>query len=112
MVCSLDSLARLLENHQSVLGVLVLVARHIRILSRIREGQKQGLGRSQLIATAGVPPYFMNNYLSQAGMWTESQIIHTMEAIYETEKMLKSSPLSAHIWLENFVLRVCHPETQ
>ena len=112
LVCSLDSLARLLENNQNILGVLILVARHIRILSRIREGQRQGLGRNQLIATAGVPPYFMNNYLSQAGMWTESQITHTMEVIYETEKMLKSSPLSAHIWLENFVLQVCHPEVQ
>ena len=112
VVCSLDSLARLLENHQNVLGVLVLVARHIRILSRIQEGQKKGMGRSQLIASAGVPPYFMNNYLSQAGLWTEVQITRTMEAIYETEKMLKSSPLSAHIWLENFVLQVCHPEIQ
>ena len=112
VVCSLDSLARLLENHQNVLGVLVLVARHIRILSRIQEGQKKGMGRSQLIASAGVPSYFMNNYLSQAGLWTESQITRTMEAIYETEKMLKSSPLSAHVWLENFVLRVCHPEIQ
>ena len=109
MVCSLDSLARLLENHQNVVGILVLVARHIRILSRILDGQKKGMGRGQLIASAGVSPYFMNNYLSQSGMWTESQITQTMEALYETEKMLKSSPLSAHIWLENFILQVCHP---
>lgn len=112
LACSLDSLARLLENHQSVVGVLILVARHIRILSRIQEGQKKGMGRNQLIAAAGVPPYFMNNYLGQVGLWTEAQITHTMEAIYETEKMLKSSPLSTHIWLENFVLQACQPEVQ
>lgn len=112
LVCSLDSLARLLENHQNVMGILVLVARHIRILSRILDGQKKGMGKGQLIASAGVSPYFLNSYLSQAGVWTELQITQTMEAIYETEKMLKSSPLSAHIWLENFVLQVCHSEVR
>ena len=106
-VRSLDLLARLLENNQNIVGVLILLARHIRILSRIKEGRRKGLGRHQLTVTAGVPPYFMNNYLSQAGMWTDLQVTRAMKALYETEKMLKSSPLPAHIWLENFVLKVC-----
>ena len=106
-VRSLDLLARLLENNENSIGILILVARHIRILSRIRDGQRKGWKRNRLISATGVPPYFMNNYLSQAKIWTESQITQTMTVLYETEKALKSSPLSAHIWLENFILQTC-----
>ena len=108
IVYSLDCLARLLENQQSSIGILALLARHIRILQRIHEGQKKGMRKGELQVLAGVPPYFLQNYISQASLWTEKQIQQAMEVIYETEKALKSSPLSSSIWLENFVLKLCH----
>ena len=104
---SLECLAHLLESNQNEIGALALVARHIRILSRIREGWNQGLSRQKLIALAGVPPFFLTEYSNQAKLWSEGQIKQTMEVLYETEKALKSSPLASHIWLEYFILQVC-----
>ena len=107
MVQSLNLLAHLLGQNQNEMGLLALLARHIRILSKIQEGEKQKLGKNQLAQKAGIPPYFLKNYLNQAQLWSERQIQETLEALFSTDKALKSSPLSSHIWLENFILKVC-----
>ena len=104
---SLNCLAQLLKSNQNSFGILALIARHMRILSRIHQGQKQGLKNKELQTLAQVSPYFFKDYLTQVSFWTENQIIKTMETLQETDKALKSSPLSAHIWLENFILEVC-----
>ena len=107
IVKSLDCLVRLLEQNQSEIGVLALVSRHVRILSRVREGQKQGLTKQKIQVLAGIPPYFMKDYLNQVSLWSDNHILDTIEALHETDKALKSSPVSSHIWLENFLLKVC-----
>ena len=107
LVKSLNHLACLLENNQSEIGALSLVARHMRILARFQEGEKQKLPRSKLITLTGVPPYFFKNYLDQSKLWSEQEMIKVMEILFEADKALKSSPLSSRIWLENFVLKAC-----
>ena len=107
MVQALNFLAKLLEQNQNEIGALALLARHIRILSKIKEGKKQKLSKAQLAHKAGVSPYFLQNYLKQSELWSDKQIHQTMEALFSTDKALKSSPLSSHIWLENFILKTC-----
>lgn len=109
MVASLACLARLLENNQNEVGALALVARHIRILAQFQEGAKRNLSKPQIIVMSGVSPYFFQNYLQQSQLWTEAQIQKIIEILFETDKALKSSPLSSHIWLENFILEACTP---
>ena len=104
---SLNLLARLLEQNQNEIAILSLLARHIRILSKIKGGQKEKLSFSQLAQRAGVSPYFFKDYLKQSELWSEKQIDQTIQALFLTDKALKSSPLSSHIWLENFILKSC-----
>ena len=104
---SLECLVYLSTHNQSEVAALALVARHIRILSRIHEGWKKRLSRGELIASANIPPFFFPEYSKQAKLWSENQIKKVMGVLYETEKALKSSPLASHIWLEHFVLQVC-----
>jgi len=107
IIRALSSMAHLLEHNQNEIGALAMVARHIRILSKLQEGKKQNLSKSQLAHKAGVSPYFLNSYLNQIPLWSEQQIHQTMEALFEADKALKSSLLSSHIWLENFILKTC-----
>jgi len=107
LVNSLNYLACLLENDQNEIGALALVARHMRILARFQEGEKRSLPKSKILALTGVAPYFFKNYLEQSQLWSESQMIKVMEILFETDKALKSSPLSSRIWLENFILKAC-----
>ena len=104
---ALRALAYLLEQNQSELGALAVISRHIRILSHLQQGEKQKLSKAKLAHKAGISPYFLKNYLNQTKLWSEQQIHQIMEDLYETDKALKSSPLSAHIWLENFILKGC-----
>ena len=107
IVQALSSLAHLLEQNQNELGTLAMLARHIRILSKLQKGKKQNLSKNQLAHKAGISSYFLKNYLNQTTLWSERQIDQTMEALFEADKALKSSPLSSHIWLENFILKTC-----
>ena len=100
-------LARLLEDNQSEVGALVLISRHIRILARVKEGIKKGYTEQTLCNKTGVPRFFIRNYIQEAELWTEKKILSAMEVLKTTDKALKSSPVSAHIWLENFIIKAC-----
>ena len=59
IVQALSSLAYLLEQNQSEIGALAMLARHIRILSKLKWGEKHKLNRTQLAHKAGISPYFL-----------------------------------------------------
>lgn len=107
MSTALLCLARLLEDNHSEVGALSLISRHIRILVRIKEGIKKGHTEQTLCKKTGVPRFFIRNYIQEAELWTEKKIISALEILKATDKALKSSPVSAHIWLENFIIKTC-----
>lgn len=106
-VRALYCLANLLDQGQNEVGILALVARHIRILRTFVDGVREGLSGPKLAARAGVSPYFARDYAEQAKVWTPKKIELTLEALVDTDKALKSSTVGSHIWLENLILRVC-----
>lgn len=101
------SLANLLEQGQSEVGAVAMIARHLRILGLVREGAKEGWTGSELCARAGIPQFFLKDYQSQARVWSDDKLSKMVTALKDTDRALKSSPISAHIWLENFILQAC-----
>jgi DNA polymerase-3 subunit delta len=106
-VSALQSLANLLEHGQSEVGVLAMISRHFRILSALREGQKEGLTSSRLCTKAGVPQFLLSQYMNQLRHWDEPKIARTFAVLLDTDRALKSSAVPSHVWLENFVLQTC-----
>lgn len=104
---ALYCLANLLDNGQSEVGVLALIARHVRILKLVNEGMKEGLSGQRLSSRAGVSAYFLRSYIHQAKEWNERKIERTFQALIDTDRALKSSPVASHIWLENFIVQTC-----
>ncbi len=104
---ALDCLVNLLDNGQSEVGVLALISRHVRILKLVTDGMKEGLSGQRLSSRAGVSPYFLKSYIDQARSWTERKIERTFQALLDTDRALKSSPVASHIWLENFIVQTC-----
>ncbi len=111
-VRALEHLVHLLDQGQSEVGIVSLLARHIRVLMLVKRGLEQGLTGAKLAQFVQVPPYFLDNYVMQSRLWTVKKLEHPLVILAETDKALKSSPLSAHIWLENLVLKTCgaYPE--
>lgn len=98
-------LAQLLDHGESEVGILALVSRHLRILVMIQEAVASGLPKGQISQRVGVPSFFLDQYLKQSKKWTHQQLQWAMGSCLETDRALKSSPISGHIWLENFILR-------
>jgi len=106
-ITALTSLAHLLEQGENEIAILALISRHIRILSSLKLALKSGLRGAQLSSQVGVPSFFLKQYQAQVGLWSEKQIEKSIESLHQTDKALKSSPVSSHIWLENFILHTC-----
>ncbi|MBX2993594.1 MAG: DNA polymerase III subunit delta [Bdellovibrionaceae bacterium] len=106
-VNSLIQLVRLMDQGQSEMGIVALVARHFRILLLIKQGEALGLAGQKLAHHAQVSPYFLGDYVKQARSWTAKKLESALVVLAETDKALKSSPVSAHIWLENLIYRTC-----
>lgn len=106
-VKALEHLVHLLDQGQNEIGIISLVARHVRILLTLKRGTEEGLHGAKLAHYAQIPPYFLENYIDQARLWTTKKLETTLVVLSETDKALKSSPLSSHIWLENMVLKTC-----
>lgn len=106
-VRALICLAHLLEHGQNEVGILAMVHRHLRILRLLKQGWRDGLAGARLSARAGIPPYFLRQYEDQAKMWNDKKLETGFKALLDTDRALKSSPVSSHIWLENFILQTC-----
>lgn len=104
---ALHCLVNLLDHGQSEVGVLSLISRHIRILKLVNDGMREGLSGQRLSSRAGVSPYFLKSYIDQVRHWNERKIEHTFQALLDTDRALKSSPVASHIWLENFIVQTC-----
>ncbi|MFN3698501.1 MAG: DNA polymerase III subunit delta [Pseudobdellovibrio sp.] len=107
-VLALEQIVNLLDQGQSEIGIVSLLARHMRILLTVRSGMDQGIGGAKLAGLANVSPYFIDEYCDQAKKWSVKRLEESLVLLSETDRALKSSPLSAHIWLENMVLKSCH----
>lgn len=104
---ALVCLANLLDHGQNEVGVLALVSRHVRILKLVNEGLREGLSGQRLSARAGVPPFFLKQYVEQSRYWSAQKIEQTFVALLDTDRALKSSPVASHIWLESFIVQTC-----
>jgi DNA polymerase-3 subunit delta len=104
---SLIHLVQLLDQGQSELGIVQLLARHIRILMVIKQGIEQNMSGQKLAALAQVPSYYLQDYLNQSKRWSFKKLEQVLVILSETDRALKTSPISSHIWLENMVLKIC-----
>ncbi len=106
-VKALEQLVSLLDQGQNEVGIISLLARHVRLLLTVRAGLDQGIGGAKLASLAQVPSYFIESYCDQARLWSLRKLEDALVVLQETDKALKSSPVSSHIWLENMVLKSC-----
>jgi DNA polymerase-3 subunit delta len=104
---SFTSLAHLLESGQNEVGVLAMTIRHFRILLLCQEALKEGLSSGQIASRVGIHSFFIKEYIDQAREQDSKQLLHIYDILLDTDRALKSNPLSSHLWLENLVLQAC-----
>jgi DNA polymerase III subunit delta len=100
-------LAHLLDSGQNEIGVLAMTIRHFRILLLCQEALKEGLSQAQIASRVGVHGFFIKEYIEQAKLQDSKKLLQIYDILLDTDRALKSNPLSSHLWLENLVLQAC-----
>ncbi|MEY4617741.1 MAG: hypothetical protein RJB66_2701 [Pseudomonadota bacterium] len=97
---------RLHAQGESEIALVALIARHLRILLKLKEAQSLGLKGPSLAQKVGVNNYFLSNYVQQSSLWTEKSLAAALMSLADIDRQLKSSSLAPDLWLEQFLLFV------
>lgn len=106
--------AAVLEGLHGILGVardhplrlLALVARHYRNLTKARAALDAGVSRGEIQAMVGVPPFVMDNLLSQARRHDLKTLARGLAAVTATDRDLKGGALDNTRAMERLVFRL------
>lgn len=104
---AIHSLRNLMLSDASPLGILALLARQIRLVWQVKDGQERGLPLPQISQGIGLSQFIVKKYLQQASQFSESELFGAHYALRQTDRALKSSGTSPERILESLVLELC-----
>lgn len=102
-------LENLIKNGQSEVGILILIARHIRILSAVKQkhsSEQKHLSERQLSTQLGVSPYFLKDYITQSRQWSFAKLKKSVTFLAQADAKLKSSSVPSRIYLQDLILKL------
>lgn len=119
-------LHRLLDFNESEVMIVSMLARHFRLLFKTREliggrparlaceAQTRVAGggfvdKFTAAKSVGVNPFFMEEYITQAKLFTPKELKSGFGVLYQTDKRLKSSKINKSSILDNCVRQLIHP---
>ena len=91
---ALGAVAALVDQRQSPIGVVSMLARHIRQLSLYRAGATSGMGKQELARLLAVPPFVVDKLGRQADRFPDAAIDRAIAAVSLTDRALKGE----HEW--------------
>ncbi len=107
----IDTIERMLQAGDSAVGMVSMVARHFRIVWKVKEGASRGLRGRDLAMSAGCPPPFLGTYQGDARRFSDARLKNCFNAIHEAERSLKSVPVPDGLVLANMVMAICLDDT-
>ncbi len=104
---ALAVLHHLLERGDNPVAVVAMLIRHIGILRKARWLRNLRLPRSEMARKLKVPPFFLSNYLEQAGRFDEQALWDAYEALLNADNLLKSRSRTHAATLTQLICRMC-----
>lgn len=83
------AVAGLFEQRQSSIGVVMMLARHMRQLGLCQAGKQQRLGRSELAKKVAVPPFVLSKLEEQAEHYSVRGVAQALTRLGEADRTLK-----------------------
>ena len=83
------ALGALFDQRQSSIGVVMMLARHVRQLAAAREAMRQRVPNSELPRLLGVPPFIVDKLASQARRFSDDHIDRALRRLHEADFALK-----------------------
>lgn len=95
----------LLANKEPPMSILYLFSRHINILLQIKELSAIGLNKNELAKKIGIPPFTVQKYGKQAGLFKRSHLLKMLEDRVNYEESFKTGRLSDQLAVEMFLIQ-------
>ncbi|HEY1549201.1 MAG TPA: DNA polymerase III subunit delta [Kofleriaceae bacterium] len=86
---ALAAVAKLCDQRESAVGVVVMLARHVRQLSLVHAMQREGVPRGALAGRIGVPPFVVDKLLAQAKSYAPRALASATERLAIADRALK-----------------------
>ncbi|HEY5945554.1 MAG TPA: DNA polymerase III subunit delta, partial [Kofleriaceae bacterium] len=86
---ALAAVASLCDQRESAVGVVVMLARHIRQLSMLHACRAQGVPRSEWNSRIGVPPFVVDKLVAQARSYTPDALATATQRLANADRALK-----------------------
>lgn len=104
---SMDALVRMLDNGEPAVRINSMIARHFRIVWRVKDGMSEGLSQRELAGQAGCHPMFLQGYQNDARRFSAMRLRRVLRAIHDAERALKSSSLPDRVVLSDLAMNIC-----
>ncbi len=88
-VRALAAVASLCDQRESAVGVVVMLARHIRQLSMLHACRAHGVPRSEWNSRIGVPPFVVDKLVAQAKHFTPEALASATQRLANADRALK-----------------------
>lgn len=86
---ALAAVASLCDQRESAIGVVVMLARHIRQLSLLHACRAHGVPRSEWASRIGVPPFVVDKLAAQARSYTPAALATATRKLANADRALK-----------------------
>ncbi len=86
---ALAALGALTAQRQSSIGVVMMLARHVRQLVTAREGLRQRVPQGKMASLLGVPPFIADKLAAQARRFTEDDLDRALHQLHQADFALK-----------------------
>ena len=86
---ALAAVVKLCDQRESAVGVVVMLARHVRQMSLVHAMRAQGVARGELAGRIGVPPFVVDKLIAQARCYAPRALQIATEKLAIADRALK-----------------------
>jgi DNA polymerase-3 subunit delta len=86
---ALAAVASLCDQRESAVGVVVMLARHVRQMSLLHAMRKQGVPKNELPSRIGVPPFVVDKLIAQSRSYSPDVLARATQRLAAADRALK-----------------------
>lgn len=94
---ALAAVAGLFEQRQSSIGVVMMLARHMRQVALCQGGMSEGLSSGELVKRVGAPPFVVDKLAREAKSYSVRALADAMSLLAEADRSLKGFGASSKV---------------
>ncbi len=83
------------------------IARHMRVLIKLKSVRGRGYGEKKLASIAGVPPFAVGKYMKSCAMYSMGELKGALRRLFEMNTALKTSAMPEDVAMTHLIIRLC-----